>query len=195
VQQTLWSVEELAQKSLLFLNQEGDSSRVRWKPNSRQIRYYTTLGLLDRPFGGRGYGSAYGPKHLLQLLAIKGLQHQGLTLAQIQSALMGLSAEQLLNRLGLSQDWYDQLVQPPAEAPANRRDSNFWSLTPPPPGPAPNMECRRRSHFQLAPGVHLVVDDDRLAHLDTHRQQQLAQEMTSAWKRYEHPTKEGRNRR
>jgi len=56
-----WKLEELADKSQQFLSDEGESNRIQWVPNGRQIRYYTTLGLLDKPFGGRGSGATYGP--------------------------------------------------------------------------------------------------------------------------------------
>ena len=60
-------------------------------PDLRTIRYYTTLGLLDRPAAMRGRTALYGPRHLLQLVAIKRLQARGLSLAAVQERVVGLS--------------------------------------------------------------------------------------------------------
>ena len=52
------------------------------------IRWYATTGLVDRPVM-RGRVAHYGERHLLQLVAVKRLQAQGLTLAEIQQRLAG----------------------------------------------------------------------------------------------------------
>ena len=48
-----WRLDELVQRSRRLLallpGGEGGSRRVRWRPDARLVRYYTTLGLLDRP--------------------------------------------------------------------------------------------------------------------------------------------------
>ena len=66
------------------------SGRVRDVPDRRTIRYYTTLGLIDRPAAMRGRTALYGLRHLLQLAAIKRLQAHGLSLAEVQQRLVGL---------------------------------------------------------------------------------------------------------
>ena len=65
------------------------SGRVRDVPDLRTIRYYTTMGLLDRPAEMRGRTALYGPRHLLQLVAVKKLQARGLSLSQIQQEMTG----------------------------------------------------------------------------------------------------------
>src|SRR6476660_3360448 len=67
------------------------NGRVRDVPDRRTIRYYTMLGLIDRPAEMRGRTALYGRRHLLQLVAIKKLQAQGLTLHQVQERLLGLT--------------------------------------------------------------------------------------------------------
>ena len=67
------------------------SGRVRDVPDLRTIRYYTTLGLLDRPAAMRGRTALYGSRHLLQLAAIKRLQARGLSLAAVQERVVGIS--------------------------------------------------------------------------------------------------------
>lgn len=58
----------------------------------RTIRYYRTLSLIDAP---NTEGDPYGEKHLLQLVAIKLSQAQGLPLRRIRELLFGRTLEQL----------------------------------------------------------------------------------------------------
>ena len=81
------------------------SGRVQWKPTVRVARYYTTIGLLDRPAEMRGRTAYYGERHLLQLLAIKALQLSGFSLKEIEQRLAGLSNRKLKETSGLSEDW------------------------------------------------------------------------------------------
>jgi DNA-binding transcriptional MerR regulator len=77
-------------------------ARVSPAPDARTVRYYTTLGLLDRP-DIVGRQARYGQRHVLQLLAIKGLQVRSLPLAEIQERLYGRSdaeLEALIEALG-----------------------------------------------------------------------------------------------
>jgi DNA-binding transcriptional MerR regulator len=94
----LWTLEELAARVALALAEgyEGQSSgRVSEVPNSRTLRYYTTLGMLDRPAQMRGRTAFYSKRHLSQIVAIKRLQAQGLPLAEVQEQLAGLSDHEL----------------------------------------------------------------------------------------------------
>jgi DNA-binding transcriptional MerR regulator len=68
--------------------------RVSAKPDARTIRYYTTLGLLDRATI-RGRQAYYGRRHVLQLCAIKALQLTSLPLSEIQTHLYGMSDTEL----------------------------------------------------------------------------------------------------
>src|SRR5919198_853328 len=95
---TTWTLDELAERvdAALAVGYDGQSSgRVREVPDQRAIRYYTTLGLVDRPIARRGSTVLYGPRHLLQLVAIKKLQARGLPLARIQVELAGATDDQL----------------------------------------------------------------------------------------------------
>lgn len=94
----LWTLEQLSDRvaDLLADGYEGQrNGRVRELPNGRTIRWYTTIGLVDRPLATRGRVALYGPRHALQLAAIKQLQARGLSLAQIQERLLGISDEEL----------------------------------------------------------------------------------------------------
>ena len=88
----LWTIEQLPHQvaALLADNYDGQSNgRVRELPNRRTIRWYTTIGLVDRPSAMRGRIALYGPRHLLQIAAVKKLQSAGRTLAEIQKLLLG----------------------------------------------------------------------------------------------------------
>src|SRR5881275_1376227 len=94
MQRPLWTLDELCDRAAraLTLDYAGQSSgRIRDVPDRRTIRYYTTLGLIDRPAAMRGRTALYGRRHLLQLVAIKRLQARGLALAELQHQLVGLS--------------------------------------------------------------------------------------------------------
>jgi DNA-binding transcriptional MerR regulator len=93
-----WTLAELAKRAARVLAEGGvraPSGRVTEVPDPRLIRWYTTIGLLDRPTIGPGRVARYGPRHLLQLVAVKRLQAQGLPLAQIQQRLAGATDDQL----------------------------------------------------------------------------------------------------
>ena len=61
------------------------NGQVRAVPDDRTIRYYATIGLLDRPAAMRGRTALYGRKHVAQIVAIKRLQTMGRSLAEIQA--------------------------------------------------------------------------------------------------------------
>jgi len=93
-----WTLDELAERvdAALAVDYHGQSSgRVRDVPDRRAIRWYTTIGLIDRPVAHRGRTALYGPRHLLQLVAVKRLQAAGLPLVAIQQELAGATGTQL----------------------------------------------------------------------------------------------------
>jgi DNA-binding transcriptional MerR regulator len=93
-----WTLDELAERvdAALAVGYAGQSSgRVRAVPDRRAIRWYTTIGLIDRPVAHRGRTALYGPRHLLQLVAVKRLQAKGLPLVAIQQELAGATDTQL----------------------------------------------------------------------------------------------------
>jgi DNA-binding transcriptional MerR regulator len=100
----LWTIEQLPDQvaALLAHNYDGQrNGRVRELPNGRTIRWYTTIGLVDRPAATRGRTALYGRRHLLQLAAVKKLQSAGRTLAEIQELLVGATDRQLTDLAGL----------------------------------------------------------------------------------------------
>jgi DNA-binding transcriptional MerR regulator len=69
----------------------------------RNVRYYQTLGIVDRPVSPDGRG--FTEKHRLQLIAIRLLQAKGLPLNRIQSLVYNRSEEDLreIQRRGLKE--------------------------------------------------------------------------------------------
>jgi len=93
------TLEELAREVQALLQQKRlleaqDDGRVSPAPDPRTVRYYTTLGLLDRPeIVSRE--ARYGRRHVLQVAAIKAMQTAGLPLSEIQSRLYGKTNSEL----------------------------------------------------------------------------------------------------
>jgi hypothetical protein len=50
------------------------NGQVRAVPDERTLRYYATLGLIDRPLSWRGRTALYGTRHQWQVLGVKRLQ-------------------------------------------------------------------------------------------------------------------------
>lgn len=124
--ESLWTLDELtAQVALaLSVDYEGTASgRVRDVPDRRTIRYYTTLGLIDRPAEMRGRTALYGRRHLLQLVAIKRLQARGASLVEIQEKLVGIGDAALRRLAKLPADAEPAPMTMPI--PTERR-AGFW---------------------------------------------------------------------
>jgi DNA-binding transcriptional MerR regulator len=152
-----WRIDELAERAAAALDgatSPAASGRVTPLPDRRMLRYYTTLGLLDRP-ELRGRVAYYGRRHLLQVVAIKRLQAGGATLAQVQEALAGAPTSTL-----------ERIADVPA-APAPVRQ--FWRASPAPAVAAdrPAPDAGVVGAVRLAPGVTLVLDD--ASPLDPHQ--------------------------
>jgi DNA-binding transcriptional MerR regulator len=129
--ETLWTIDELSERVADALGGPGydgvPSGRVRDVPDLRTIRYYTTLGLLDRPAAMRGRTALYRTRHLLQLVAIKRLQARGLTLADVQERVVGLSDASLRRIAGAEYGARTDPAPPPAAASAPRAE-RFWRV-------------------------------------------------------------------
>jgi hypothetical protein len=129
--ETLWTIDELGAAVALALSVDyagPPNSRVRDVPDRRTIRYYTTLGLIDRPAEMRGRTALYGRRHLLQLVAIKRMQARGLSLADIQQQLVGLPTAALRREARLPE--LEVEPAPSAPEPSARGACSFWAATP-----------------------------------------------------------------
>ncbi len=122
-----WTLEELAERAaraLVDADVRVANGRVTGVPDGRLIRWYATIGLVDRPSIGPGRVARYSTRHLLQLVAVKRLQAQGLPLAEVQHRLAG-ATEASLRRIAALPPGLDEPGQDlptPADRPARPRD-------------------------------------------------------------------------
>lgn len=181
---TLDDLVDVAGRLLRQLDVRSDDGRVTAVPDDRGVRYYQTLGLVDKPLRYDGRRAIYGYRHLLQLLAVKQLQQEGNPLHLIQQTLAGRPTEAL--ERGLETMLADPAASPD-EGPGTGRAQVVTSPrpaappagTPPEPHPAASTQpsvgpasrrssASRQSLFddaalvatRLAPGVTLVVDPE-----------------------------------
>ena len=129
---SVWTMDELVEKVRQALAAEysgtGDG-RIRDVPDRRAIRWYTTIGLVDRPLGMRGRTALYGPRHLRQLVAIKRRQAAGRSLSQIQGEINWLSDEQLAELTDIPEELLET-HGPKPDAPPDDRHVRFWARQP-----------------------------------------------------------------
>ncbi len=98
---TRWSLELLADAAGDVLDAmpvpagARPDGRVNPRPDLRTLRYYQSVGLLDRADPGVPRSEGYGYRHLLQVVATKALQALGQPLAQIQRGLAGRTTAEL----------------------------------------------------------------------------------------------------
>ncbi len=175
-----WTLSELAEEVAAVLRgyEAAANGQVRAVPDERSIRYYTTLGLLDRPAAMRGRTALYGKRHLAQVVAIKRMQAAGRSLADIAEVLPTIDDATLGRVSGLA---VPRRSPPPAARP------DFWRSAPAKRDPmAPHtIECepakaaplpparvvkpRRRGAprfsaqvvLEVAPGVTIAIDPGR----------------------------------
>jgi hypothetical protein len=100
----MWTLSELVSEAAARLAQlpAPKNGQVRAVPDERTIRYYSTIGLLERPAAMRGRTALYGPRHLAQVVAIKRMQGAGKTLAEIQALWPTLDDGALARMTGVS---------------------------------------------------------------------------------------------
>ncbi len=113
-----WTLNELVTEAAARLAAlpTPTNGQIRAVPDDRTVRYYGTIGLLDRPLGARGRTALYGRRHLAQIVAIKRLQSTGRSLAEIQTLWATLDDHALTRMSGV------ELARTPARA--SRKD--FW---------------------------------------------------------------------
>lgn len=137
-----FDLAELCTTAAELLGSVGpEDQRVRAVPDARTVRYYQSIGLVDRP-EREGRDAVYRWRHLLQVVAVKRLQAQGEPLARIQSALLGVPTDVLEAALDM-----------PSERPEALAIGTDAVLS----EPAFNFVTR-----ELAPGVLVVIDPRRV---------------------------------
>lgn len=133
----LWTLDELTARVALALSVDYDgqaSGRVSDVPNARIVRYYTTLGLVDRPIAYDGRVALYTTRHLLQIVAIKRLQQVGTSLSDIQKGFLTLDEKALEDLAAAPAEATSVAPAMPRNRPAPRdqvvEDKKFWNAAP-----------------------------------------------------------------
>jgi DNA-binding transcriptional MerR regulator len=164
VEGSTWTIAELTELAAEALAAAGPAltgpdgaparanGRVRDIPTERLIRWYATVGLVDPPLSRQGRVAQYGPRHLLQLVAVKRRQAEGRSLARIQAELAGATDETLAAIAAIPRP---QLA-PAGTAPSPAR---FWARRPDQPPPAAASPAGLIHGVRLAPGVTLMLED------------------------------------
>ena len=118
----LWTLPELVAEvaARIAALPAPKNGQVRAIPDDRTVRYYVTLGLLDRPSAVRGRTALYGKKHAAQVVAIKRLQTMGRSLSEIQQLWPTLDDRTLAGMSGVE---LPEAVRPPARP-------EFWKRAP-----------------------------------------------------------------
>jgi DNA-binding transcriptional MerR regulator len=146
-------LDELAARvagELRRLAMRQPNGQVSAVPDTRTLRYYGTLGLIDRPVEVRGRRALYGERHVLQAVAIKALQSEGLTLGEIQQRLTGRNDDELRSvvaRPGGARFWRQPAappaspsIPPPAEPAPPSIQPPAESIQPPAPATRPTIQ-------------------------------------------------------
>lgn len=118
----LWTLPELVAEvaTRIAALPAPKNGQVRAIPDDRTVRYYVTLGLLERPSAMRGRTALYGKKHAAQVVAIKRLQTMGRSLSEIQELWPTLDDRTLARMSGVE---LPEAARPPARA-------EFWKRGP-----------------------------------------------------------------
>ncbi|MGA2820038.1 MAG: MerR family transcriptional regulator [Anaerolineales bacterium] len=152
---------------------QPSDGRVAEFPDSRTIRYYQTVGLVSHPARYDGRNAVYEYRHLLQIVAVKLLQAQGLSLAQVQKVILRATSAKLENELsraleaGTSAARPAALAEPPrqlrfraataSEAPPLFGAAELAALTVRVPLPS-EQKAGPLLASQIAPGVTVIID-------------------------------------
>jgi len=123
--------------------------RIQAVPDGRTLRFYQSTGLLDRPLRYDRRVARYGRRHLLQLLAVRALQSEGQSLAQIQTSLAGASDDELARRVDLVLG---------DRCPGSRHIAHAVSPAPTSVMAAPAVAPSTFVAAELAPGVVITID-------------------------------------
>ncbi len=137
-----WNIRDLATIAGGLLDASGVTpinAAAQSRPSDRTIRFYVTRHLMSAP-DGRGTAATYGYRHLLQLLAIKLRQMEGVTLTAIERDLAESPGDVLEKRVAASLGAVPapgDLAIEPRGAPRGRAARVLSHHRPPAPDPVP----------------------------------------------------------
>lgn len=164
-----WNLRDLATVAGAILDASGVrpiNAAASAHPTERTIRFYVTRSLVMPP-DGRGTAATYTYRHLLQVLAIKLRQMEGVTLADIGSELTETTGDVMERRVAaaLGPD-----LPPPSRLPLTGEDAvprgragqalRAWTMDRPEAG---NDKSPNKWHrVPVADGLELHVREDHL---------------------------------
>jgi DNA-binding transcriptional MerR regulator len=153
-----WTISELVEEveRRIAALPKPQNGQVRAVPDDRTVRYYGTIGLLDRPAAMRGRTALYGKKHVAQVVAIKRMQTMGKSLAEIQALWPTLDDVTLARMSG---------IELPGTSKKTAARKDFWKADPKvadatriePTRPAA-AEAPVELRVELAPNISLSIE-------------------------------------
>jgi DNA-binding transcriptional MerR regulator len=189
---------ELADEAARLLDQfvpRQERGSVTEVPDERMVRYYSSEGLIASPEGKQGSAAVYGYAHLLQLLTVKKLQADHLSIKNIRELVEGKAErelEQILNIGGSGRterprnsatEYLESLLKPAASAPsptivpsAALRRAATGQLQDPA-GAATNSAWAR---LEIDQGLEIHVRDDYRPPDDSRERQRLGRRFLNA---------------
>jgi DNA-binding transcriptional MerR regulator len=154
-----WTISELVEEveRRIAALPKPQNGQVRAVPDDRTVRYYGTIGLLDRPAAMRGRTALYGKKHVAQVVAIKRMQTMGKSLAEIQALWPTLDDATLSRMSG---------IELPGISKAKSARKDFWKAEPKaiaparvePSRPVPRAAGPAELRVELAPNISLSIE-------------------------------------
>ncbi len=157
-------------------------------PDERMVRYYSTEGLIAPPEGKQGTSAVYGYLHLLQLLAVKRLQADHLSIKTIKELVEGKSVTELERLVGIgsageavmesvnpAMEYLESLVRSSRpEAPEARAQTPAARKAPAPAGLKATWK-----RIEIEPGFELHIREDFMLSDDSRDRQRLARRILS----------------
>ncbi len=160
----LWTLNELVRRVSAALAGSAylgaPNRRVRDVPDRRAVRWYITIGLVDRPTAMAGRTALYGPRHLLQIVAVKRRQAAGHSLTEIQAELAGATDNALRQVAAVPDELLDAkpaaiVDDTAAQAPRSARRTRFWADRPAADGAASDTSSLRDDSVSMLAAVQL----------------------------------------
>ena len=172
-------VAGLAEAAARILAESGAARQGRGTvtelPDERTVRYYLTEGLVPPAEEKQGTASVFEFRHLLQLLAVKKLQAEGLPIRAIRELVTGKNERQLERLLGTAEQgqaqgpsargealsYLESLLRKSPSAPLPSSPPRAAAQAPPPaPLASPSGALRETwARVELEPGLELHVSD------------------------------------
>lgn len=152
---------------------EQNRGTVSLVPDERTIRYYLTEGLIQPPDERQGTASVFGYLQLLQLIAVKKLQAEHLSIKKIRQLVSGKDEQQLESLLGVTTSlnkksneseakrYLESLLAPSMSLSSPARRSPLQEKSSPPKAAAPrNEDSMSWQRVEIEPGLELHIRSD-----------------------------------